>query len=149
MSMLQSPKKRTQRHRRLTSVSENPILEAKQDTKRQQVKQRQQPNGPVSYPTPSRHQGGYQQQQHRRQHSIPDALTLGSATAPSPRKSNANAYPARTLNGLGIAVNSDDQDQKHLTRDNNINNFFASQLQRPRTPPGQANISKSASQGWS
>lgn len=141
MSMLQSPKKRIQRHRRLTSVSENPILEAKQDTKRQQQqpKQRQQSNG-TPYPTPSRQQG--YQQQHQRQHSIPDALTLGSATAPSSRKSNANAYPPRALNAFSIE-NSRDQDQKNQTTiDNNINSFFASQLQRPRTPPSQANLSK-------
>lgn len=131
--MSQSPSKRIQRHRRLTSVSENPILEAKQDTKRQS-KQRQQPSETTPYPSPSR---GYQ---HRRQHSVPDALTPGSATAPSPRKSDANAYPARILNTFGLESSSD-HDQEHL--DNKISNFFASQLQRPKTPPSQANLSRS------
>lgn len=134
--MLQSPNKRIQRHRQLTSVSENPILEAKQDTKRQQQpKQRQQLSGSTPYPSPSR---GFQ---HRRQHTVPDALTPGSVTAPSPRKSDANAYPARTVNTFGLE-GSDDQDQNHL--DNNINNFFASRLQRPKTPQSQANISRSS-----
>lgn len=134
--MLQSPSKRIQRHRRLASVSENPILEAKQDTKRQQQpKQRQQPSGSIPYPSPSR---GFQ---HRRQHTVPDALTPSSATAPSPRKSDANAYPARTVNTFGLE-GGDNHNQDH--RDNSISNFFASRLQRPKTPPSQANLSRSS-----
>ncbi|KAL0634579.1 Metallothionein expression activator [Maublancomyces gigas] len=130
--MLQSPSKRIQRHRRLTSVSESPILNAKQDTKRQQQsKQRQQPSETTPYPSPSR---GYQR---RRQHSVPDALTPGSATAPSPRKSDASAYPARTLNTFGLEGSGDHE--QHL--DNDI--FLASELQRPKTPPSQTNLSRS------
>lgn len=134
--MLQSPNKRIQRHRRLASVSESPILDAKQGIKRQQQsKQRQQPSETTTpYPSPSR---GYQR---RRQHPVPDALTPGSATAPSPRKSDASAYPARVLNTFG-PEGSGDHDQEHL--DSNIGNFLGSQLQRPKTPPSQANLSRS------
>jgi len=130
--MLQSPKKKTQRPRRLTSVTENPILEAKQDNKRQlqQQQQSRQPQVPASYPTPSRHREGYRGQ-HRRHYSVPDLMMVGSA---SPRLSSGHVYQARNMENLEIDVNCG-HDQPHLTIDNF--NFCTLQPQRPQTPPNQ------------
>ncbi|PWW74957.1 hypothetical protein C7212DRAFT_364951, partial [Tuber magnatum] len=132
--MLQSPKKKIQRPRQLTSVTENPILEAKQDNRRQQLQQQQrrQPQVPASYPTPPRHKEGYRVQQHRRHYSVPDLMILGSA---SPKLSSGHVYSARSLEDLEIDVNCG-HDQQHLTMDS-FNKFCTLQPQRPRTPPNQ------------
>lgn len=139
LSMLQSPKKKIQRPRRLNSVSENPIFEAKQDNRRHQFPlQRRPPHGLALCPTPPRQREGHRG--HRRHYSVPDVMMLQSASL---RQINNHAYPAKNLGDFGIGLNCG-QDQQHLvTMDDNFNNFCLLKLQRPRTPPNQHVAGKS------
>ncbi|KAH0609615.1 uncharacterized protein H6S33_013101 [Morchella sextelata] len=114
----------------------NRAMDGKQAAK--QHKQRQQTNRPAPYPSPSKRQGGGYQ--HRRHNSVADALTLGSATAQTPINSNASISAVRTMNGLGIKVNGDEQNHNHpTTADGSIDMEYWGIMndQRPRTPTCQ------------
>jgi hypothetical protein len=130
--MLQSPQSRSQRHRRLASASENPILEPRQDPRK---RVQRLPPTPRQTSQSATHGGIVgRRHQHRRTQSVPDRLLISIATDPVPSShADYNLYSNAYGNGENNLMNMDGDRREQSKPSNTDTTIFLQQL-RPRPP---------------